>query len=79
MDPRFWSQWQDTFRRHGLTPLMLSLLEDGGIFRHFISQAMLAVAPFFFHNAASWQAFADMLEDPAIALSFAEHLREEDA
>jgi len=60
MDPRFWSQWQDTFRRHGLTPLMLSLLEDGG-------------------SAASWQAFADMLEDPAIALSFAEHLREEDA
>ena len=25
------------------------------------------------------KAFADMLEDPAIALSFAEHLREEDA
>jgi hypothetical protein len=40
---------------------------------------MLAVAPFFNHSAASWQAFADMLEDPAIALSFAEHLREEDA
>jgi len=79
MEPRFWSQWQDTLRRRGLTPLVLSLLEDGGIFRSLISQGMLAVTPFTSLSSDSWQAFADMLEDPAEAQSFAEHLRREDA
>ena len=64
-------------RRGGLTLPVLTLLEDGGVFRSIIAQGMLAVSPFASSASESWRAFAEMLEDPVATQAFARHLRGE--
>ena len=77
MDPKYWSQWSDALRRGHFTSPVLVLLEGGGAFRSIIAQGMLAVIPFVGSLSPSWNAFAEMLEDPDFTMAFAEYLRKE--
>lgn len=77
MKPGIWLGWADALRTSRFAPLLRLLLEDGGVFKLFLSQIMLAITPLLGASASSrWTVLAELLEDPEASNSFAEHLKE---
>lgn len=73
-----WSNWADKISELKFTGMMLTLLEGAGPFRYILSQGLFAFLPFVTASTSpSWEAFAQMLENPADTRSFAVYLREE--
>jgi hypothetical protein len=73
-----WLDWSKKVHELRLTGIVLTLLDGAAPVRYILSQGLFAFLPFVNSNTTpSWKAFAQMLEDPAAAQSFAAYLREE--
>jgi hypothetical protein len=78
MDSHYWSDWMGKFQRGHFTSVILALLDGGGPLKMILAQGMLAFTPFLgVSEDSSWQAFAEMLEDPASSRLFAAYLHQE--
>jgi len=72
-----WEMWALKLRRWGLVNFMTTLLEGTAPIRTILAQFVYIAAPLFTTAAnPGWQAFAEMLESPEQAASFAHYLQE---
>ncbi len=73
-----WSDWSKKVHELRMTGIVLALLDGAAPVRYILSQGLFAFLPFVNSSATpSVKSFAQMLEDPADARSFAAYLREE--
>lgn len=76
---KLWQNWSKSFQRWGMNDFFASLLDGAAPICILMAQFVYLGAPLFATDSnAGWQSFAQMLEDPQKASSFAQFLREED-